>query len=30
MFFEKDFVTLTCQFGSHVKFGDLVASKNLL
>jgi len=27
MFFEKDFVTLACQFGSHVKFGDLVASK---
>ncbi len=27
MFFEKDFVNLTCQFGSHVKFGDLVAMK---
>jgi len=27
MFFEKDFVSLTCKFGNHVKFGDLVALK---
>lgn len=25
MFFEKDFVTLICKSGSHVKFGDVVA-----